>query len=195
MKVIDFVIEASQAGFGWSARHECCLMPEVHTVQPNCEVTVKARERDVPAQLLWAWPTSCSDLLQLLWGYDFVGLKKKEPKNINASTKYSARARLCFRRRWPRNFERSWPDLTERQTSQTPDSGGNFERMMNDFNKLRMSAHRNKRKADGRESCDRLSWSLSRHRRATGCSTPRKRLGSAQVNHSRNGVVEDPCAH
>ena len=66
MKVPDLVIEASQAVFEWSARHECCLMPEVHTVQPNCEATVKARERDVPPQLLCAWLTSCSNLLQLL---------------------------------------------------------------------------------------------------------------------------------
>ena len=74
MKVTDLVIEASQAVFGWSARHECYLISEVHTVPPNCEATVKARERDVLPQLLWAWLASCSDLLQLLWGYDFIGL-------------------------------------------------------------------------------------------------------------------------
>ena len=87
MRGTDLVIEASQAGFGWSARHECCLMPEVHTVPPNCEATVKARERDVLPQLLWAWPTSCSDLLQSLWGCDFVGLFFEKDININASSK------------------------------------------------------------------------------------------------------------
>ena len=64
MRDTDRVIEASQAVFEWSARHESCLILEVHSVPPNCEATVKARERDVPAQLLWAWPTSCSDLVQ-----------------------------------------------------------------------------------------------------------------------------------
>ena len=74
MKVTDLVIEASQSVYEWSARHESWLMPEVHTVQPNCEATAKVRERDVLPQLMWAWPTSCSDLLQLLWEYDFIGL-------------------------------------------------------------------------------------------------------------------------
>ena len=74
MKVTELVIEASQAVFGWPARHESCLMLEVHTVQSNCEATVKARERDVLPQLLCAWLTSCSNLLQLLLAYDFVGL-------------------------------------------------------------------------------------------------------------------------
>ena len=59
MKVTDLVMETSQALFEWSARHESWLMPEVQTVQPNCEATVKAPERDVLPQLLWVWPTSC----------------------------------------------------------------------------------------------------------------------------------------
>ena len=70
------------------------------------------------------------------------------------------RARLCCRRRWSRNFERNWPGtLTERQTSQTPDSGGTFERMMHDFNKLCMSAHttaRGKLTKDKSSDCLRL---------------------------------------
>ena len=77
MKVIDLVIEASQAVYGWSARHESCLMLEVHTVQPNCEATVKARERDVLPQL---WATSCSDLLQLHWRFTTLSVCEKRTK-------------------------------------------------------------------------------------------------------------------
>ena len=99
----------------------------------------------------------------------------KKKKNAN---------RLCCRRRWPRNFERSWPDLTKSQTSQTPDSGGTFEHVMHDINKLCMSAHTTAKAKLTKEKCsDCLRWSPSCHRRVTGCSTPRKRIGNAQVDN------------
>ena len=85
MRVIDLVIEASQAVFGWSARHESCLMLEVHPVQPNCEATVKARERDVLRTVV----VGLADLVfipsAVTLGIRLRRFEKKKSKNISAS--------------------------------------------------------------------------------------------------------------
>ena len=111
MKVPDLVIEASQAVFEWFARHESCLILEVHTVPPNCEATVKVRERDVPATVVVGLGQLRAQTLCSYFWATTSSVRKKSEQNINASPKCFAGARLCCRRRWPTNFERSWPDL------------------------------------------------------------------------------------
>ena len=72
MKVTDLVIEASQAVFEWSARHKTCVMPQVHTVPPNCEATVKARERDVPHSCCGLGRPRVQTFCTYFWGHDLV---------------------------------------------------------------------------------------------------------------------------
>ena len=74
----------------------------------------------------------------------------------------------------------------ERQTSQTPDSGGTFERMMHDINKLCMSAHttaRGKLTKDKSSACLRLRIVSVLSQKSDGLLDSTYRLGSAQVGH------------
>ena len=76
--------------------------------------------------------------------------------------------------------------ISQRQTSQTPGSGGNFERMMHDFNKLCMSAHttaRGKLTKDKCSDCSRLRIVSVLSQKIDGLLDSTYRLGSAQVDH------------
>ena len=131
----------------------------MHTVQTNCEATVKTRERDV----LRAFVVCFANLVfkpsaVTFWDTTSPVCEKRTKTSMQAQSALRERD-VVVRRRWLRNFERSWPDLTEQP--HVSDTRFGWDLRAHDARHQQAPdecAHHSKSKADERECSDCLRW-------------------------------------